>query len=661
MELKEVKGLGPKTINILNKIGINNTYDLLTYYPHRYRIFNITSIDDAKDEEVVVRGLVNSIPKVSFIKRNFNRLSFTCLINNKLIKVVIFNRAFLKNNLTINKEINLVGKYNKLTNTFTASNITFDMFNDHKIEPVYHLGGCLKNKIIINTINYLLKENIVVDDYIPEYLNTEYKFINKNIALEYIHNPKNLEKVKKAKLKLIYEELFIFMFKINYLKHHNYLSMKSIKKVTDENKLNLLIDSLPFQLTNDQLKALEDIKTDFNSEKRMNRLLLGDVGSGKTIVGVISSYINYLNGYQTSLMAPTEILATQHYYSIKKTLKDTNMVIELLTGSMTKKEQNNIKERLIKGEIDLLIGTHAIISKDVEFKKLGLVITDEQHRFGVNQRGYLQGKGELPDIIYMSATPIPRTYALTLYGDMDISIIKEKPKGRKDILTYVKKHNEIKDVLNMMIDEIKANHQIYVVAPLIEESETLDLSDINKLKEKLDLAFNNKIPIGILHGRLKNNEKEAIMNDFKNNVIKVLISTTVIEVGIDVPNANMMVIFNAERFGLATLHQLRGRVGRSDLESKCLLISDSDTERLKVLEESNDGFYISEMDFKMRGEGDLFGVRQSGDMTFKIANLKTDFKILLKTKEDSEAFINNEDLNNYPLYQDIVNHLDALN
>lgn len=661
MELKEVKGIGPKTANILNKIGINNTYDLLTYYPYRYKIFNITNIDEITNEEIVVRGIINSIVKVNYIKRNLNKLSFTCLINNKLIKVVIFNRAFLKNNLTINKTINLIGKYNQLTNTFIASNITFDLFDDYKIEPVYHLVEGLKNKIIINTISYLLKENIFIDDYIPSYLNTEYKFIDKNMALKYIHEPSNLEEVKKAKLKLIYEELFIFMFKINYLKHKNYLSTKSIKKVTDENKLKLLTLNLPFTLTNDQLKALEDIKSDFNSEKRMNRLLLGDVGSGKTIVGVIASYINYLNGYQTSLMAPTEILATQHYYSIKKTLKETNMVIELLTGSMTKKEQNNVKERLLNGEIDLLIGTHAIISKDVSFKNLGLVITDEQHRFGVNQRGYLQGKGELPDIIYMSATPIPRTYALTLYGDMDISMIKEKPKGRKDILTYVKKNSEIKDVLNMMVDEIKANHQIYVVAPLIEESETLDLSDVNKLKEKLDIAFNNKVPISILHGRLKNNEKEAIMNDFKNNIIKVLISTTVIEVGIDVPNANMMVIFNAERFGLATLHQLRGRVGRSELTSKCILISDSDTERLKVLEESNDGFYISEMDFKMRGEGDLFGVRQSGDMTFKIANLKNDFKILLKAKEDVEVFINNENLDNYPLYQDIVNHLDSLN
>ncbi len=661
MELKEVKGLGPKTINILNKIGINNTYDLLTYYPYRYRIFNIIDIDEALDEEVVVRGLINSIPKVNYIKRNLNKLSFEALINNKLIKVIIFNRAFLKNNLTLNKEINLIGKYNKLTNTFIASNITFDMFNDYKIEPVYHLIQGLKNKIIINTINYLLNENIIIEDYIPEYLNNEYNFINKNIALKYIHKPSNLEEVKKAKLKLIYEELFIFMFKINYLKHKNYLSTKSIKKVTDENKLNSLINDLPFKLTNDQLKALEDIKNDFNSTKRMNRLVLGDVGSGKTIVGVLATYINYLNGYQTSLMAPTEILATQHYFNIKSILKNTDINIELLTGSMTKKEQNNIKERLLKGEIDLLIGTHAIISKDVEFKKLGLVITDEQHRFGVNQRSNLQNKGELPDIIYMSATPIPRTYALTLYGDMDISIIKEKPIGRKDILTYVKKNNEIKDVLNMMVEEIKANHQIYVVAPLIEESETLDLSDINKLKEKLDIAFNNKVPIGILHGRLKNNEKEAIMNDFKNNIIKVLISTTVIEVGIDIPNANMMVIFNAERFGLATLHQLRGRVGRGSEESKCVLISDSDTKRLKVLEESNDGFYISEMDFKMRGEGDLFGVRQSGDMTFKIANLKTDFKILLKTKEDSEAFINNQNIENYPLYQEIVNNLESLN
>ncbi len=661
MELKEVKGLGPKTINTLNKIGINNTYDLLTYYPYRYKIFNITNIDEANDEEVVVRGLVNSIVKVNYIKRNFNRLSFTALINNKLIKVAIFNRAFLKNNLTINKVINLIGKYNKLTNTFMASNITFDLFDDYKIEPVYHLVEGLKNKIIINTINYLLKENILVDDYIPSYLNTLYHFIDKNKALKYIHEPQDLEEVKKAKLKLIYEELFIFMFKINYLKHKNYLSTKSIKKTVNLDKLNDLINNLPFKLTNDQLKALDDIKSDFASDKRMNRLLLGDVGSGKTIVAVIASYLNYLNGFQTSLMAPTEILATQHYYSIKKTLKDTNMVIELLTGSMSKKEQNNIKERLDNGEIDLLIGTHAIISNNVKFKNLGLVITDEQHRFGVNQRSYLQSKGELPDIIYMSATPIPRTYALTLYGDMDISIIKEKPVGRKDIITYIKKNSEIKDVLQMMVEEIKANHQIYVVAPLIEENETLDLSDTNKLKEKLDIAFNHKIPIGILHGRLKNNEKEAIMNDFKNNIIKVLISTTVIEVGIDVSNATMMVIFNAERFGLATLHQLRGRVGRSNLDSKCILISDSDNERLKVLVESNDGFYISEMDFKIRGEGDLFGVRQSGDMTFKIADLRRDFKILLKAKEDVETFINNENLTNYPLYQDIVNHLDSLN
>lgn len=661
MELKSIKGLGPKTINILNKIGINNPYDLITYYPYRYRIYNITDIVESSNEEIVVRGLVNSIPKVSFIKRNFNRLYFTALINNKLIKVVIFNRAFLKNNLSLNKEINLIGKYKEITNTFTASNITFDIFDESKIEPVYHLIQGLKNKLIINTINYLLKEDILIDDYIPEYLNIEYNFINKNTALKYIHEPNNLEEIKQAKLKLIYEELFVFMFKINYLKHKNIKMIKSVKKTIDENKLNTLINSLSFKLTNDQLAALEDIKSDFQSNKRMNRLLLGDVGSGKTIVGVIASYINYLNGYQTSLMAPTEILATQHYYSVKKVLKDTNMNIELLTGSMTKKEQNNIKERLLSGEIDLLIGTHAIISQNVLFKKLGLVITDEQHRFGVNQRCNFQNKGELPDVIYMSATPIPRTYALTLYGDMDISMIKEKPKGRKDILTYVKKHSEIKDVLSTMIEEVKVNHQIYVVAPLIEENEILDLTDVNKLKEKLDLAFNNKIPIGILHGRLKNNEKEAIMNDFKNNALKILISTTVIEVGIDVPNATLMVIFNAERFGLATLHQLRGRVGRGEAESKCILISDSDNKRLKVLEESNDGFYISEMDFKMRGEGDLFGVKQSGDMTFKMADLKRDFKILLKAKEDAETFINKENLDNYPLYRDIVNHLDSLN
>ncbi len=664
MTLEEIKGVGPKTISLFYKIGINNSYDLITYYPYRYQILKLENLNQITnfDNEVVVKGIVNSIPKINYIKKSLNRLSFISEIDNNLVKVVIFNRAFLKNNLIIGKEINLIGKYNKTNNTFMASNITLDKINGLKIEPIYHLVSGLKNKQIHNNIiNALTKENNILD-YIPSYLNKSYNFISKDEALDLVHNPNNVEDIKKANLKLIYEELFTFMFKINYLKYRLVEQLGLIKEVPLK-KVDMFINKLPFTLTNDQNKAIKDIIKDYESSKRMNRLLLGDVGSGKTIVALIASYINYLTGYQTAIMAPTEILAKQHYESVTK-LFNGLVKVELLTGSTSKKDKKSLIERLINNEIDLLIGTHALISEDVVFNNLGLVVTDEQHRFGVNQRNNLQNKGQKPDVIYLSATPIPRTYALTLYGDMDISIIKDKPKGRKDIITIIKPYEEMKSILELCVNEVKQNHQIYVVAPLIDENEELNLNDVNALYQKFNSAFNNKIPIGVLHGKLKQKEKDAIMNEFKENKIKLLISTTVIEVGIDVANATMMIIFNAERFGLATMHQLRGRVGRSELQSKCILIGSKLNKRLQVLEESNDGFYISEKDFEMRGEGDLFGIKQSGDMLFKIASLQRDIKILLQAKKDSLEFVNENISNgfsNYPEYQKIANNINIVN
>ena len=354
-------------------------------------------------------------------------------------------------------------------------------------------------------------------------------------------------------------------------------------------------------------------------------------------------YVNYLCGYQSALMAPTEILASQHYNTIMDILKEEKLKIKLLTGSLTKKEKDDIHQELEDGKIDIIIGTHALIQDDVKYKNLGLVITDEQHRFGVLQRTDLMEKGLKPDILYMSATPIPRTYALTIYGDMDISTINTLPRGRKPIKTYLKHTDEMKEVLNMMYKELQERHQIYVIAPLIEESETLDLTTVNELKDKMELAFGDKYNIGIIHGKLRQIEKDKIMSEFKDNKVNILISTTVIEVGVDVPNTTMIVIFDANRFGLSTLHQLRGRVGRSDLESKCILISDYDTERLEVMTKTNDGFEISEEDFKIRGHGDLFGTKQSGDMTFKIADLKADYKILLQAKKDSMDFLLKEE------------------
>lgn len=393
----------------------------------------------------------------------------------------------------------------------------------------------------------------------------------------------------------------------------------------------------------------------------MNRLVLGDVGSGKTIISFISIYANYLAGYQSVLMAPTEVLARQHFLSALNYFREFNLTIDLLVGSMTKKEKERVKERLVSGEIDFLIGTHAIIEESVAFYRLGLTVTDEQHRFGVKQREILKSKGEVPDALYMSATPIPRTYALTLYGDLDVSFIRHKPVGRKEIITKIKKYSELKEVLLHVLEEIKKGHQVYVVASIIDDNEELDLKSVETLKEKFNVAYQGKVPIEILHGKLKQKEKDAIMQRFKDNETKILISTTVIEVGVDVKNATIIVIFDADRFGLATIHQLRGRVGRNDLDSYCYLICDKEIERLKVLEQSNDGFYIAEKDLELRGEGDLFGIRQSGVKTFKIADLKNDLKIMVQAKQDSEEYLQSGYYKNNMNYYKVVKDLERLN
>ena len=389
----------------------------------------------------------------------------------------------------------------------------------------------------------------------------------------------------------------------------------------------------------------------------MNRLLQGDVGSGKTIVAIITLYLNYLSGYQGALMAPTEILASQHFQNITKLLPNLNVI--LLTGKLKSKEKREAKEAIKTGKANIIIGTHALISDDVTYQNLGLVITDEQHRFGVNQRSSLRNKGKSPDILYMSATPIPRTYALTLYGDMDISSIKTMPQGRKPVKTYLKSEKQITEVLYMMLDEIKKGHQIYIVAPLIEESDKIDLENVYKLEEKFTRAFGKICKIGLMHGKLSNAEKEKVMDDFKEGRTKILISTTVIEVGVDVPKATMIIIFDSYRFGLSALHQLRGRVGRNDLDSYCILISDKETKRLEVLTKTNDGFKISEEDFKLRGGGEIFGLRQSGDMNFKIIDVKNDYPLLLKAKEDAEDFIKNKkylESQNQEIVKDLINN-----
>lgn len=662
MELNKIEGITNRYIKLLNTLGIYTAEDLMEYYPYRYQVYNVDNISSVQDKSnVVIEGKINSIPLVRYIRGKLNILTFKMITNMKEINVTIYNRAFMKKNLTPLKEITVIGKYDEKKNLVVASNILLSKIDNGSIESIYHLTSGLSN----NQINKFIKNgealDLKIDDYIPEYLNTKYNFISKKEAIEKIHFPKDISEIKEAKLKLIYEELFKFMFKINYLKFEKTKEEKTSVKVCSKDKLDSFINSLPFSLTKDQISSINDIYKDMTSNKRMNRLLCGDVGSGKTIVAVLASYINFIAGYQTALMVPTEILAKQHFENISKLFKSLNINIEILLGKTKKKDKEKIYEELKSGRINLLIGTHSLLNEKVEFNSLGLVITDEQHRFGVAQRENLRIKGKLPDILYMSATPIPRTYALTIYGDMDISLIKTKPSGRKEVKTIIKSESEIKEVLYMMLEEIKKGHQVYVVSPLIEDNASA-LSSALELEKKIKMAFSNKIKVGLLHGKLSNDEKENIMNDFKNGDIKVLVSTTVIEVGVDVENATMMVIFNADRFGLATLHQLRGRIGRNDLDCSCILIGNLN-QRLKVLEESNDGFYITEKDYEMRKEGDLFGVKQSGDMTFKIADIKRDFKILLKAKEDSNEFIEKNKENyfkNDEKYYKIINEIKSL-
>ncbi len=645
--LEKIKGIGPKTKELLNKLNIYTINDLLTYYPFRYDYLRRTDLlnlkENISDIKIVMDGKVDSVVIMNHFKK-INKISFRIETVYGKMGVILFNRAFLKNNLRIGTNIVVIGKYDKKNNVLVASDILFkSLGTKEEIIPVYHLTSGITSNTLKKFINEALlsyKDQVV--DNIPKYLNDKYNFVSKKLALSIVHNPSDKEKLEEVLKRLKYEELFEFMFKINYLKYKRKKENIGIKRDVDIQKLDKVIKSLPFELTEDQLKTTYDIIEDLSSEKQMNRIIQGDVGSGKTIVSFLAIYYNFLSGYQSALMAPTEILAIQHYNNLKELNFAKNLRIELLVGKLKKKEKEDIYKAIEKGEVDVVIGTHAIIQEALKYHNLGLVITDEQHRFGVNQRANLRNKGNYPDVLYMSATPIPRTYALTIYGDMDISSIKKMPKGRKPVETIIKSEEEMKEVLEMMYKELINNHQIYVISPLIEENDNSDLNDVEKIENNMKKAFGSKFNIGVMHGKMKSAEKELIMQEFKQKKIDILVSTTVIEVGVDVENATMIVIFDADRFGLSTLHQLRGRVGRSSLESKCILISNTDKERLNIMTKTTDGFKISEEDFKLRGSGDLFGTKQSGDMSFKLANLKQDYNLLIDAKTDTEEFLKNK-------------------
>lgn len=642
IELETIDGIGPKTKELLNKIKIYDRNDLLNYYPYRYDIIKRSDISNLNDgDKIIIDGIIEGQPTVIFINKSLKKMIFRINNRTNILNVTIYNRNYLYQDLKSGKEVTIIGKYNKLKNAVIASDIRFGMLPPGaKIEPIYYVTEGLTVKQISKFISSALEEDYQVEDLVPRFLVEKYNLMDKKTAIKNIHVPEDILLLKKARQRIKYEELFMYVLKVNYLKQKMSDDSTAIERNLDKDKLDKFIKGLPFELTLDQDKAVNDIINDLSIKKRMNRLLEGDVGSGKTIVALIAIYANYLSKYQSALMAPTEILANQHYEDAKKIFAKYKLNMALLTSSTSNKDKKEIYKGLEDGSIDLVIGTHSLIQDAVKYKKLGLVITDEQHRFGVNQRDTLKSKGLSPDVLTMTATPIPRTYALTIYGDTAISEIKSKPSGRKEVITVFKKNKEITSVLEMMKQELDLNHQIYVVAPMIETDDNDDKESVKDLEEKMNKAFGKISKIGIIHGKLDPKEKDKVMKNFENNKINILISTTVIEVGVNVPTASMIVIFNANMFGLSTLHQLRGRVGRSDIQSYCILVAENPEEKLRLMEKTNNGFEISEYDFQTRGEGDLFGTRQSGELGLKMANIKKDFKMLLKAKEDADLFIN---------------------
>ena len=641
-ELETIEGIGPKTKELLNKIKIYTVEDLLNYYPYRYDIIKRSDLSNLSDgDKIIIDGIVEGQPTTIYINKSLKKMIFRISTKTMILNITLYNRVHLYSDLKSGKEVTIIGKYNKLKNTVIVSDIRFGLLPPSaKIEPIYYTTEGLTVKQISKFEAIALENDYDVIDLVPRYIEEKYNLMNKKSAIKNIHVPEDILLLKKARQRIKYEELFMYVLKINYLKNKINNDNLAIERNIDKDKLDKFIKSLPFELTLDQDKAVNDIINDLSIKKRMNRLLQGDVGSGKTIIALIAVYANYLSKYQSALMAPTEILAVQHYEEAKKIFSKYKLNIALLTSSTSNKDKKTIYEELENGKIDLIIGTQALIQENVKYKKLGLVITDEQHRFGVNQRDTFKSKGISPDVLSMSATPIPRTYALTIYGDTDVSSIKSKPKGRKEIITVFKKEKDITDVLEMMKKELGLNHQIYVVAPMIDTESDSEKESVYDLEEKMNKAFGKISKIGIIHGKLDPKDKDKVMKDFEKNKINILISTTVIEVGVNVPNASMIVIFNANMFGLSTLHQLRGRVGRGDTQSYCVLVAKESEERLRFLENTSDGFEISEYDFQTRGEGDLFGTRQSGELGLKMANIKRDFKMLLKAKEDADEFIN---------------------
>ncbi|UJF14937.1 ATP-dependent DNA helicase RecG [Jeotgalibaca sp. MA1X17-3] len=658
-------GVGPKRLEALHTLGIDTVYDLLTHFPFRYEDIQVKNLEEIDDQDkVTLKGTVVTPATVHHYGFKKSRLSFKMAIEDAIVMITFFNQPYLKDKIQLEEEIMVFGKWDALRQSLAGFKILGSSKNNgaNDFESVYHVNKHIKQKTVVSIIKSALEEYYsLIPEIIPEELSIRYHLQSHKDAIRAMHFPKSETEFQQASRQVIYQEFLVYQMKLQLVRDSRKNQAKGISIPYNVEQLKEFIQKLPFELTDGQKRVVNEICRDLREPYVMNRLLQGDVGSGKTIVAVIAFVATILEGYQGAFMVPTEILAEQHYETLHQLFKGTPFTVSLLTGSTKPKVRKTILEELASGKLDLVIGTHALIQEDVLFHNLALVVTDEQHRFGVNQRKTLNEKGENPNVLYMTATPIPRTLAITVMGEMDVSILDQLPAGRIPIRTIWSKSSKLEGSLDFISKQLEMNRQAYIITPLIEKSEVLDLKNAEDVYQKVMEYYQGKWQIGLLHGRQKADEKEKMMRAFKDNEYQVLVSTTVIEVGLNVPNATVMVIQDAERFGLSQLHQLRGRVGRGSSESFCILLAnpktDNGKERMKIMTESTDGFYLSQKDLELRGSGDLFGIKQSGMPAFKYGDIIRNANILEVAHTDAVMMVSDEGFPSSSIYQPLLHFL----
>ncbi|MFD1484364.1 ATP-dependent DNA helicase RecG [Lacticaseibacillus baoqingensis] len=639
-----LSGVGPKRQAALASLGLNTIGDLLFYFPFRYADLQVKDLATAADQEkLTVKGIVVADPVVTRFGPRKNRLNVRLQIDNMVVMVTFFNQPWLKDKFSQGVEAAIYGKWDAKRKTMTGMKVLATQTADEpSLAGVYPANKNIRQKTIADLVKEAYaREGQQIPEIVPAGLRQRYKLLTDQQIIHGMHWPKSGQEAHAARRSAIFREFFLFECQIQALRLDNDATQNGLAIPFDNQQLRALISTLPFALTAAQKRVVNEICADMRSPHHMNRLLQGDVGSGKTIVAAIVMYAAVTARYQAALMVPTEVLAEQHYAKLTKTFADFPVQIALLTGSTPTKARRETLAGLASGAIDIVIGTHALIQKGVDFAALGLAIIDEQHRFGVQQRKIIQEKGLKPDLLAMTATPIPRTLAITTYGEMDVSTIDELPAGRQPITTTWVRRNQLSGAFKRIHAELAAGHQVFAITPLIAESEKIDLQNAEQLYADMQATFGQEATVALLHGQMKPDEKEAIMRAFDAGETRILVSTTVVEVGVDVPNATVMLIMDADRFGLAQLHQLRGRVGRGQAAAYCILVADPKNEmgveRMQTMVTTNDGFKLAEKDLELRGSGDIFGDKQSGLPEFRVADPVTDFATLQAAQQSAAA------------------------